>query len=73
MSSAMKCDRCGKYYDYYFKCEVNGKNVRTPNCICLYTLEENGTLSDGKKYDFCPECIAKLKEFLKGAEMSAEV
>lgn len=40
MSCAMKCDRCGKYYDYYFEREVNGENVRSQNSI-FYTLKIN--------------------------------
>lgn len=64
--TAMKCDRCGKHYDCYFKLEVNGKNVRTSNCICLYVAGSDGILRDKKRYDLCPECMAKLKEFLEG-------
>lgn len=71
--TAMKCDRCGKYYDYYFKREVNGKNVRSQNSIFLYLKYEDGDLADKEYYDLCPECMAKLKEFLKGADVSAEV
>ena len=64
--TAMKCDRCGKYYDYYFKREVNGENVRTQNCIYLYLEDTHGNLCDKECYDLCPECMAKLKEFLEG-------
>ena len=66
MSYAMKCDRCGKYYDYYFKREVNGENVRTQNCIFLYLVDTHGNLGEKERYDLCPECMAKLKEFLDG-------
>lgn len=72
MSSAMKCDRCGKYYDYYFKREVNGKNVNSQNCICLYLMTRYGDLSDKQRYDLCPECMAKLKEFLAGSDYDEE-
>lgn len=66
MSNALKCDRCGKYYDYYFKREVNGVDVRTPNIICLYVADTHGNLGEKEYYDLCPECMAKLKEFLEG-------
>lgn len=66
MSDAMKCDRCGKYYDYYFKREVSGKNVRSQNSISLYLKDDYGNLADKKCYDLCPECMAKLEEFLEG-------
>ena len=70
--TAMKCDRCGKYYDYYFKREVNGENVRTQNCIYLYLLDTYGNLGEKERYDLCPECMAKLKEFLVGSNYDEE-
>jgi len=66
MSYAMKCDRCGKYYDYYFEREVNGENVRSQNSIFLCFKDKYGNLGEKEYYDLCPECIAKLKEFLEG-------
>lgn len=66
MSYAMKCDRCGKYYDYYFEREVNGENVRSQNGIFLYLKDKYGNWGEKEHYDLCPECMAKLKEFLKG-------
>lgn len=64
--TAMKCDRCGKYYDYYFKREVNGKNVRSQNSISLYLKDDYGNWADKKCYDLCPECMDKMVDFLEG-------
>ena len=44
--TAMKCDRCGKYYDYYFEREVNGENVRSQNSIFLYFKDKYGNLGE---------------------------
>lgn len=64
--TAMKCDRCGKYYDYYFEREVNGENARSQNSIFLYLKDKYGNLGEKEYYDLCPGCMAKLKEFLVG-------
>lgn len=69
MSNAMKCDRCGQYYDYYFKREVNGVNVRPQNSIILCFKDIYSNLGEKECYDICPECMAKLKKFLEGERL----
>lgn len=64
---AMRCDRCGKYS------EANNEKVWMRNCIHLYRVDNYDIVREKEYYDLCPECMAKLKEFLKGAEMNAKV
>lgn len=54
---AMKCDRCGKFYE-----EHEGMLVDTElNRIYL---------RDRKTYDLCPECMKELENFLKGVQIN---
>lgn len=57
MSSASKCDRCGKYYDAI---ELNSSKVN----FLLY----GALLPKGYEKDLCPECTDKFMEFMKGDE-----
>lgn len=63
MASAKKCDRCGKYYD---------KNEQHQACSNGYKSIINGvafTMKNGElaeTYDLCDDCIARMKEWLKG-------
>lgn len=57
---AMKCDRCGRYR------EINSENAEMQNCIFLYLMDNYGIVRKKEYYDLCPECAAKLKEFLEG-------
>lgn len=58
--NAKKCDRCNKFYEYY-----NGnKNAENANAIRFVENSHHGVYSCSL-YDFCPECMAKLQEWLK--------
>lgn len=48
---AMKCDRCGKFYE-----EHEGMLVDTEL--------KRGFLERRKTYDLCPECMKELEDFL---------
>lgn len=51
MAKALKCDRCGAFYDYikYFrKCHIHDMDEKNFN----------------KTVDLCPDCYAKLLLFL---------
>lgn len=54
----VKCDRCGKYFDYKGKGQaekcVNGTALVHRDCKGLYYA----------LYDLCPECVQKLKDFI---------
>ena len=60
MAEAMKCDRCGQFYDFYsenitvdrYKHKVNGFR---------YALDKLGT---GDGMDLCKDCLQKLLEFM---------
>ena len=66
MAKAMRCDRCGKYYD---------KNTVRINVLDLHRtivttgvgfLDIDGTAFNGR--DLCDNCINALVEFLKPVE-----
>lgn len=62
---AMKCDRCGKLYEYYYGDETFKK---TEKANAIYFIDKN--LDKGyysrKTYDLCPDCMRKFEDFLKG-------
>lgn len=51
MATAKKCDRCGKYYDYYNTCNGEG-----PNTLRLYQKDEYGNCETIDTFDLCPDC-----------------
>lgn len=62
--NAKKCDRCKVLYEEY-----NAKSYDAdPNCLGLYQGESGGIYYLLKRIDLCPECMAKLQEWLKGDE-----
>ena len=63
MATAMKCDRCGCYYDCYGdKKTANSVYVQNP-CI-------TGICECDKKYDLCPDCMEIVKNWLTSTDMT---
>lgn len=59
MSSAKKCDRCGKLYEHYSGIELmDGGNCY--NWLRLFTTHG----SSYKTYDLCPTCMTQVIAFL---------
>ena len=56
---AMKCDRCGNYYEKHNNVSVSSIKL---------TTETNGY----KIYDLCDECVIKLMEFLEGGKQDEQ-
>lgn len=56
MSNAKKCDRCGKFYDFYEGLEYI-PNQNLFNCITLYGEKS-------KIFDLCPSCMKSLFDWL---------
>ena len=56
MSNAKKCDRCGKFYEYYegFERIPNGNKF---NCMTLFGVKS-------KIFDLCPLCMKSLFAWL---------
>lgn len=57
MSSARKCDRCGKYYD----CPAS-KSIKSEQVIGIRIQTLNSTYFND--YDLCPKCADKLLKFM---------
>lgn len=55
MSSARKCNRCGKYYDHHAS-----KNIKTKQVIGI-RIQTSTYFND---YDLCPKCADKLLKFM---------
>ena len=53
MAWAMKCDRCGKFFDYNLDdcCAM---------AYLIYDVLKTKHSIDGEKYDLCPDCIESL-------------
>jgi hypothetical protein len=56
MSLAMKCDRCGKLYEFYDNGDFNGVSA-------IKKLKNQNYLDRGT-FDLCPECRASFDKWL---------
>lgn len=63
MAKAMKCDRCGNFYDVYngYKYRENGN---TYNNLYLHNDAHGNALN----FDMCPICMDALISFMKGGK-----
>ena len=59
MAIARKCDRCGKFYEYYPK----GNKVQHNGVQRIY-ITITGDYDSGKQCDLCPECMKAFDEFM---------
>lgn len=60
MAKAIKCDRCGAYYDKNERFVVLRNGSTRVDGIATTTL--NGFYH--KSYELCDDCLEKLREFL---------
>ena len=67
MAIARKCDRCGKFYEYYPK----GNKVQANGVQRIYR-EKSGCLRYETTFDFCPECMAAFDEFMINGKFMEE-
>lgn len=59
--TAKKCDRCGAYYELY------GVKNDAQNCngFMMLNIDKEDMYCKHEKIDLCPDCMAKLYEFMK--------
>lgn len=62
--TAKKCDRCGAYYELYGIEE----NAAKCNGFMMLNIDNAGRYYRHGKIDLCPDCMAKLYEFMKKEE-----
>jgi uncharacterized CHY-type Zn-finger protein len=61
---AIKCDRCGAYYDIY---NVKNNSEKT-NGIMFLNIDKKGNYFEHKVIDLCPECMEAVKKIVEQAE-----
>jgi hypothetical protein len=68
---AVKCDRCGKFYDCYkgYECFNNSGKA---NCIQLIDRGVRMGESIRKSYDLCQKCMRELEKFIGGGGLDGE-
>lgn len=68
---ALKCDRCGKFYEHYDGINIWSDKVNGLRFIYRYNDYD---FSNHTTFDLCPECMNALKLFLKnkGADLTEE-
>lgn len=59
--NAKKCDRCGKYYEAWYNCEIH--NAPFDKIKLLKGIDRVCDL------DLCPECVDGLAEWLKNGKV----
>ena len=67
MAIARKCDRCGKFYEFYplgHKSQCNG--------VQRIYITITGGYDSGKPCDLCPECMKAFDEFMVNGKFVEE-
>lgn len=68
MALAKKCDRCGKFYEHYPKC-----NKSQANAIRKIQKDDTGGTVNAFTiwvFDLCPECMDSFEKWLKNKPMT---
>ena len=60
---AMKCDRCGKFYEHYAGSKIFYETTKA-NAVSLIDIDLERKHYSRKTYDLCPECMKELEDFL---------
>lgn len=61
MAAAMKCDRCGKYYDDNKATRQGITNIGDSTIIAMKYVYRN---TSANRFDLCDDCVQKLKDFM---------
>lgn len=69
MAKAVKCDRCGRFFEYY---DVKTPTSELTNALGFHTLSQGSyTDHDGyyykKTYELCTDCCREFNEWLEEA------
>ncbi len=65
---AKKCDRCGKFYDFYAGSR-EFKNTERANAMILIDRDLEDKYWSRKSLDLCQNCMGKLEVFIKNKEV----
>lgn len=66
MTKALKCDRCGRFYEIYDGIPLNeGEGKYNGMSLLKWDTSYSALNQD---YDLCPECMKSLFEWLKEAD-----
>lgn len=63
MSTASKCDRCGKYYDHSIPVRVDFRNWSSSGVLFLSYNEFIFGRSQSTEIDLCSECQEELADW----------
>lgn len=69
MAKAVKCDRCGQFFEYYdVKAEHNsGHNYQGFNTLTQGSYNANDGYYCKKTYELCTDCCREFNEWLEEA------
>ena len=70
MMRAMKCDRCGKYYEHY-EGQAQFRASEKANALLLIDRDLDEKYWSRKTYDLCPACMGEFEKFIRGGAASA--
>lgn len=65
---AKKCDRCGKFYEFYDGAR-EFKNTERANAVILIDRDLDNKYWSRESFDLCPDCMRKLEMFIKNKEV----
>ena len=69
MGKAKQCDRCGGFYPYsdgWYDGEVVILKTMNVTALCGFSQKQD------KGWDLCPDCTAKLNQWLKGKDFKED-
>lgn len=70
MMRAMKCDRCGKFYEHY-EGRTKFRAGERANALRLIDLDLDEKYWPRKTYDLCPACMGEFERFVRGGAVTA--
>lgn len=68
MARALKCDRCGAYYDPVYSSAAARENDECAKQIVFANVSGDGSLHyfNDTKYDVCPTCVEEFWNWIHG-------
>lgn len=68
MVKAVKCGRCGRFFEYYAVKDYTGDAAEGFNTVVQGSYTDHDGYYHKKTYELCTDCCREFNEWLKEAE-----